>query len=72
MTWLHLWMMPLSLLDPADVGFVSRDPGLPAGEGAQPPRLEEGLLPAASLWPLLLHQGSLQGQSGPVCVELPK
>lgn len=53
---------PVLLTEPAEVGDVSRDPGLPAGQRGWEENLEEGLLLPAALRTLLLHQGLVQGQ----------
>ena len=58
---LFVCFCPCPPTDPPAVRDVSRDPGLPAREGAGPQGLEEGLLLPAALWAVLLHQGLVKG-----------
>ena len=65
MYYLHLLRLITSAVcssEPAPVWHVSRDSGFPACKRTEPQGLEESLLLPATLRPLLLHQGLLQGQ----------
>lgn len=55
-------------VEPAEVWNLSRDSGFPSSEGTQSKVLEEGLFFPPPLWPLLLHQRLLKGQTGGVSV----